>query len=378
MPASKDGDAADRPARMPRGTAPPPTHGPGRIARWGLALVQPRWALAIADDPRHVGRAGTDLLALFALVLVAVHLRALVGAGWLGAAVGLGVGGHALAMIASQTFTTDLAFLLVGAVIVFAAGGPRRALGRAFDLACVAVVPLVALEAIATGAVRALALPSAPMLGVAITMAGTAWSGTLLAFALMQMRRAPRELAPPVERTTRGARAGWGTTAVLGAALLLNGTWVARHLDVLRPLTDGDAAPELNLPSVGKGGALGAKITLAQYRGKVVMIDLWATWCVPCLRAMPEMADLQRHDAARGLVVIAVNLDDPARARAIFDEPDHQYPMTLVFDDAGVAERYGVGSIPHVVVLDRDGVVRGVFRGDPGGAAALAETLLGK
>ena len=93
---------------------------------------------------------------------------------------------------------------------------------------------------------------------------------------------------------------------------------------------------------------------------------------------MPEMAELQRHDAARGLVVIAVNLDDAARARAIFDAPDHQYPMTLVFDDAGVAERYGVGSIPHVVVIDRDGVVRGVFRGDPGGAAALAETLLGK
>jgi len=366
---------------MPRGTAPPPTSyqgEPGRLTRWGLALAQPRWALAVADDPRHIGRAGTDLLVLFGALLIAVHLRELVAAAWLGSAVGVGLGLRGLAMIASQTFQIDLAFLLLGAVIVYAAGGPRRALGRAFDLGCVAVVPLVALEATATAIVRALEVEPPPLLRLALTMIGTAWSGTALALSLMQMRRAPRELVPPPAVAKVGRGAGWGLGAVLCAALIVNGVSVIGDRDRLRPMTAGDPAPELGLPRVGADGALGARLTLGELRGKVVMIDMWATWCEPCLRAMPEVASLQAKEAARGLVVVAVNLDDARKARALFDDPHNRWPMTLVFDDAGAADRYGVGSIPHVVVVDRGGVVRGVFRGDPAGAAALAEALLAK
>jgi thiol-disulfide isomerase/thioredoxin len=348
--------------------------GRGAIARYGLAITAPRWALAVADDPAEPGRAGTDLLVLLLGLVVAVHLRALVGAGWLAVAVGWGIGLHGLLAVASRAFTTDLAFLLIAAIVIFAAGGPRRGVGRAFDLACVAIVPLVAVEAAANAIIHALDLATPPAVGLLVSIAGTTWSGAIVALALVQMRRAPRTIEPAPEVVPRARASGWGLAAVLAAGVAIQGAWVARNLDLLRPLTAGDAAPELSLPRVGQGGALGERVTLASLRGQVVVVDLWATWCKPCLASMPSLAALADRDRARGLEVLAVNLDDAGAARALFD--DKRYPMTLVFDDSGAADRLGVTTIPHAVVIDRRGVVRGVFRSDPEGAAALAEQLL--
>jgi thiol-disulfide isomerase/thioredoxin len=345
-----------------------------RAFRWGLALARPRWALAVADDPAEPGRAGTDLIVLFAALVVAAHLRAVVGAAWLGAVAGAGVGARALLDVLSHAFTADLAYLVIGGALLWATGGPRRAMGRAFDLACVAVVPVCAVEAIATGAVRGLGLPAPDWLGVLVALVAYAWSGAVLALALVQLRRAPREVAVPAEVAPRARRAGWGLAAALALGAALQGVWIARHLDQLRPLTAGDDAPELVLPRIGPGGALGARVSLPSLRGKVVVVEMWATWCKPCLASLPELAALERRDAARGLEVLAVNLDDPAAARALFDAQG--YPMTLLFDDAGAADRWGATQIPHAVVIDRAGVVRGVFRGDPDGATALAERVL--
>jgi hypothetical protein len=169
--------------------------GPGRLERWGLALAAPRWALAVADDPRHPGRAGSDLLGLLGLSLLAVHLRGLVAAIWIGLVFGLGAGGHAVLMVLSGAFTADLAFLVIGALVVWLAGGPRRALGRAFDQACVAVVPLVAVQVAATAVVHALDVRVPAPVGLGLVAVGYAWSGSILALALVQMRRTPR----PVE-----------------------------------------------------------------------------------------------------------------------------------------------------------------------------------
>jgi thiol-disulfide isomerase/thioredoxin len=374
-----------RPSRMPRGTEPAPPGapaagprrgraGPGRLTRWGLALAEPRWALAVADDPQHAGRPGTDLLVLFAALLAAVHVRALVGAVWLAARVDLMVGVRALGMIAARTFTTDLAFLVIGAALVFIVGGPRRALGRAFDLACAAIVPMVVVEAIASAVVREAGVEVPAAVAMIVTMSGFAWSGAILALALVQMRRAPRAVALPPAVARGGRMSGQGLAAALTVALVAGGVWVARNLDLLRPLVAGDPAPELALPRVGDKGALGERLTLSSLRGKVVVIEVWATWCGPCLQSMPVWASVAAKDRARGLEVVAIDIDDAAKARAIFD--DAHYPMTLVYDDAGAADRLGVGPIPHAMVIDRDGVVRGVFRGETGAAIALAESLL--
>ncbi len=344
----------------------------GRVGRWGLALVAPRWALAIGDDPGQPGRAGSDLVALFGAVLVALHLRALVAAGWLTAEFGLGVGGRAMAMVLSRAFTADLAFLIAGAGLVFVAGGSRRALGRAFDLACVAAIPLIVVEGVAIAIGQVAGTP--PILGLAATAIGYGWSGSLLALALLQMRRAPRPVAAPPPVARRGGGAGWALVGAIAIALVASGAWVGRHLDQLRPLTEGDAPPPVALPAIAADGSLGPTLALDSLRGQVVIVELWATWCAPCREAMPGLIALAAREAPRGLRLLAVNLDDPVAAAKLAAR--ERWELPLYWGDAEVSERFGVSTIPHAVVIDRAGVVRGVFRGDPAGAAALATSLL--
>jgi hypothetical protein len=168
----------------------------GFADRVGLALVAPRWAMAVADDPRHPGRAGSDLIRLFAIVLLCVHTRALVVAAWLTGALGPAAGGQALMSTASSAFTKPIAFLVVATAIVWIAGSALargwRGPGRAFDLACVALIPLFAIEIVGTLALRGAGLvgvraPAA--VGLVLEAGGFAWSGTLLALALLQLRR---------------------------------------------------------------------------------------------------------------------------------------------------------------------------------------------
>src|SRR5690606_19884019 len=104
------------------------------------------WALAIASDRRSAGRSGTDLIALIAIVLAATQLRGLVGAIWLGGAIDAGLGLRAVTRILTDALVMDLVFLVLGALALWLGAGPRRNLGRAFDLACVAAVPLFVVD----------------------------------------------------------------------------------------------------------------------------------------------------------------------------------------------------------------------------------------
>jgi hypothetical protein len=97
------------------------------IRRVGLALVRPRWALALADDPGEPGRAGTDLVAVLAIAIVALATRELVAAAWLAKAIDPALGGRTALNVLAGAITQPLAFLLIGAVLTFALAGPRRA-----------------------------------------------------------------------------------------------------------------------------------------------------------------------------------------------------------------------------------------------------------
>jgi len=75
-------------------------------------------------------------------------------------------------------------------------------------------------------------------------------------------------------------------------------------------------------------GSLGPVQTLAQRHGKIVVVDFWATWCTPCLEALPKLERLARQP---GIEVIAINLDAPGAAWTMFS--DAHFRMTLVADD---------------------------------------------
>ncbi|HTU67661.1 MAG TPA: TlpA disulfide reductase family protein [Steroidobacteraceae bacterium] len=108
--------------------------------------------------------------------------------------------------------------------------------------------------------------------------------------------------------------------------------------------------------AVGRPAAAAAPaLDLAAYRGKVVVVDFWASWCKPCRQSIPWLNEMRSRYAGRGLVIVGVNVD---AERAAADRFLHQVPVDfeLVFDPEGsLATRFGVKGMPSTFVFDRDG-----------------------
>ncbi len=338
------------------------------VSRMGLAVAKPRWALAIAGGRKHPGRSGSDLLKMLMLVLVATQLRGLIGAVWLGAVVEATLGVQAAIRVMTGSLTITLAFLVIAALLLYAAGGKRRDLGRSFDLACVAALPLLFVDLVATTAIRTVDLELPLAASFALRAVSFAWAGVVLAFAARTARAGVAEPPTSPELVATGRKAGWGAMGVIAIGLVLAVIWAVGHLDVMRPVTEGSPAPALALPRVADAkGTLGPSHALSDSLGRIVVIDFWATWCKPCLAQMPALEGLARQ---QDVDVIAINLDDPGHAFSMFDTAGFR-DLILVADDGEVSVRYGVSSIPHTVIVDQSGMVRGVYRGGHDVAASV-------
>ena len=103
--------------------------------------------------------------------------------------------------------------------------------------------------------------------------------------------------------------------------------------------------------------------SLAAYKGKVVYLDFWASWCTPCKLSFPWMKDLQRSYGEKGLVVVAVNVDrDRAAASAFLHDTPATFPV--VYDPEGkIAQSFDVKDMPTSVLIGRDGAVHFVHQG---------------
>lgn len=99
-------------------------------------------------------------------------------------------------------------------------------------------------------------------------------------------------------------------------------------------------------------------VDLGDYKGKVVILDFWASWCVPCRRSFPWLDEMQAKYAAEGLVIIGVNLDnDNASATEFLAE--FQPDFKIVYDlDKDLAREYDVVAMPTSYVINRDGSLR--------------------
>ncbi|HEY5760489.1 MAG TPA: TlpA disulfide reductase family protein [Steroidobacter sp.] len=101
------------------------------------------------------------------------------------------------------------------------------------------------------------------------------------------------------------------------------------------------------------------ELDLARFRGKVVLVDFWASWCVPCRQSLPWLNEMQAKYRDRGLVVIGVNVDRerPAAERFLKDTPAH---FDMVYDpDGSLAQRFQVPGMPSSYLIGRDGEIAG-------------------
>jgi thiol-disulfide isomerase/thioredoxin/outer membrane lipoprotein-sorting protein len=139
------------------------------------------------------------------------------------------------------------------------------------------------------------------------------------------------------------------------------GAWRASGRDL-----SGELAPDFRLSDLD-----GRPHRLANYRGKVVVLDFWASWCAPCRKELPAIDRIHREYGDRGLVVLAVNSESQKVAAEFMKKMG--YSFTVLTDvDGSVFDEYAVSSIPVTIVVDRKGLVSAHFVGFEGEDALFA------
>lgn len=147
----------------------------------------------------------------------------------------------------------------------------------------------------------------------------------------------------------RGRRLGLGATAAVAA---LSGIgWALWRETTPAPADDDFWGLRFDRP---EGGVL----ELAPMRGRILVVNFWATWCPPCIRELPELDRLQQERGARGVQVVGLAVDSPAPVREFLAKHPVRFPIGLAgFEGVDLSRRLGNagGALPYTVVFDRDG-----------------------
>jgi len=117
-------------------------------------------------------------------------------------------------------------------------------------------------------------------------------------------------------------------------------------------------APDFTLHAMG-----GPNLRLKEQRGRVVMVNFWATWCAPCRQEMPHLNRLYEKYRGAGFVLLGVNVDDDtSKAAEVAAKLGVTFPV-LLDTEKSVSKLYDVSTMPSTMIIDRDGKVRYVHRG---------------
>jgi len=132
-----------------------------------------------------------------------------------------------------------------------------------------------------------------------------------------------------------------------------------------KPAGIGNPAPDFTIQNPERS------VTLSQFRGKIVVLNFWATWCPPCVQEMPSLVQLQKRMQDKGVTVLAVSVDDDANDYHKFLS-DHKIDVLTVREAgertptgvvAPVSSRYGTIKVPETYIIDRQGTIRRKFIG---------------
>jgi thiol-disulfide isomerase/thioredoxin len=150
--------------------------------------------------------------------------------------------------------------------------------------------------------------------------------------------------------------------AFLAFSLLSARTFLRNELSPVGVGTEAPAFTVSTLDSIPK------KKSLDEYKGQVLLINIWATWCVPCRAEMPSIEQVHRELGPKGLKVLAISVDDPGSDSLIRDFMK-EYGLTFeVLHDSGgqegkISRDYQTSGYPETVIIGRDGIIRKKFLG---------------
>ncbi|MGD0099510.1 MAG: TlpA disulfide reductase family protein [Acidobacteriota bacterium] len=142
---------------------------------------------------------------------------------------------------------------------------------------------------------------------------------------------------------------------LIGTALLVSGC--TRRSSETPSVEIGRPAPAFKLPDLK-----GQEISLDQYKGKVVMLDFWATWCGPCRMTMPLLEKLQK-EYPNNMVLLAINLEESRDTVRDYIRQQGLNSHVLLDEKGSLGEVYGTEAIPMQVLIDKEGIVRDIKTG---------------
>ena len=144
----------------------------------------------------------------------------------------------------------------------------------------------------------------------------------------------------------------WRLWLVAGAVALATAAALLFGPSIPEPVGRGSRAPDFSLPRLE-----GGRVSLEELRGRVVLVNFWATWCKPCEDEMPAMQHLYRELAGDGFELLAVSVDDQAAdVQAFVERLGIGFPV-LLDPDESTARAYQTYRYPETLLIGRDGVV---------------------
>lgn len=162
----------------------------------------------------------------------------------------------------------------------------------------------------------------------------------------------------------------------VGAILagLGTGAWILSHADTVNGVTVGAPAPDYRVIDVASGDTVALR---DRFKGHVTIINIWATWCVPCRLEMPSMEKLYKEFKSRGFQIAAVSIDkgDPR----VISEFGKEYGLTfdLLHDPSGdIQDLYRTTGVPESYIVDRNGIIVKWLIGGYDWTAPVQRTLI--